>query len=92
MGIHVCVVNVKGKDHPDWDFYRHAGDRDIPSIMAKCGQTRIINFNDDPVYRPLDIEEFRQAMTEAHPENSERWSHLAKLLSESDRWWLYYST
>lgn len=92
MGIHVSIVNQRGEEHPDWDWIRHAGDRDIPGLVTEVQSD--VFFNDeleDEYYRPRDPEQLFQKLVAAHPYNEKRWRHLADLLSSDPDLHLHYS-
>lgn len=92
MGIHVLVVDKDGKDHPDWDWVRHAGDRDIPMAVEESGVERIAGgeYPENEKVRPLDVWGFVSRMCVVAPENTPRWLALGAILADR-KWWLRYS-
>jgi hypothetical protein len=91
MGIHICLRNAAGKDHPDWDWIRHAGDRDFPhwtkDLPRVEGEPK--GWTED-AFRPLDFPRWRAALPEDRI-NPDRFPHLLNLLEADEQWWVYYS-
>lgn len=91
MGIHICVQTVDHKEHPDWDFCRFHGDRQLPDVVEEVGQERRHIEEFDYLYRPSCPQEFYERMVEATDgANEERWRQLRDILKD-EKWWLRYS-
>lgn len=94
MGIHVSLKNAEGEEHPDWDWVRHAGDREIPGILDGM---ETVDLNDSGRYdewcrRPTDVAAFRKRLEEANGEmNADRWDHLCRLLTDNPRFGLSWT-
>ena len=94
MGINVHIQTVDDQDHPDWDWIRHAGDRDVPTIIEENGGT--IAYPEKPewgddwrLFRPKDFAALRAAKW---PDcNEARWVQLVDILEGDGKWWLHYS-
>lgn len=89
MGLNLHIQRDNGKyweDHPDWDSFRYAGDREV---------TRIIDDNGGRLPHP-EAECFRPANLDALAEadwpdyNPDRWKQLVELLRDP-QYWIYLS-
>ena len=93
MGINVSVCTEAGVDHPEWDFSRHSGDRDIPSAIDVAGtliKTIGHTYDGDFLIRPSDVSAFVAEMVSRHPENRGRWEQLGDILRDP-KWWVWCS-
>ena len=93
MGLNVCVYRQSAagrvEEHPEWDWFRHEGDRLLPRLMSV---QKDVGTSMDPELwaRPEDPGSMREALIRAHPENADRWRQLESILADPD-WWLYFS-
>lgn len=93
MGVNVVLYRGDREEHPEWDCYRHVGDRDMITILEKVGfVSKQVGQLCEYVfhYRPKDVVAFRHEMIAAHPENEIRWLLLCDILADPD-WWIYFS-
>lgn len=92
MGIHISLYNAEGKQHPDWDWVRHAGDRDFPSWTADLprqeGDPRNCLLED--TFRPLQIDLWR-AVLPPDRVNPDRFPLMLDLLEADEQWWVSFS-
>lgn len=98
MGLNIIVEQpdapVARADHPDWDWIRYGGDRELFDIMSAVpGETKRANDNpwidDRSWWRPTDFAAFRAA---AVPTTwPERWQKLADILEADPSYWVYMS-
>lgn len=56
MGVHICVQDKDGKDHPAWNFIRHAGDKEFCMLGLPRGAE-----NDEGGFRPDAFEPWYEA-------------------------------
>ena len=93
MGLNLLVVDKDEQDHPDWDWGRFAGDREIPDILQECHHHHIM-FGHPPDeergVRPEDVEGFRKALLSHFDYNVDRWQQLCDILKD-ERWWIRFS-
>lgn len=93
MGVNICVVNDEMEDHPDWDYGRFAGDKEVDSILSSVGRkTKMVGHEIDCMYlsRPEHVIDFRMALSKHFDYNEDRWELMCDLL-EDPEWWLYFS-
>lgn len=94
MGINLSIYRDGWREHPDWDWGRCSGDRDVLRIMKENGgitRKQVGHPMDgDYLERPKDPDKFERAMIEAHPENADRWRELARIMRNPE-WWIYVS-
>lgn len=88
MGIHICVMKGWGKDHPDWDGLRYAGDSDFPNWTD--GLPADFGGLDGEGFRPLEFERWYAALPADRP-NPDRFPHMLRLLEADPGYWVYYS-
>lgn len=100
MGVNISVHDdATGEEVPEavWDWYRHAGDREIASLFGSLPQVRHPSFeeDDDPTYagfRPADFEAWKQADKERVTEwNPTRFGELIALLEANPGYWIQVS-
>jgi hypothetical protein len=93
MGVNISLYRGKSdEEHPTWDCARFTGDRQMVEVLAACGCHRLDIggiLDADQLYRPEDVEKFRDAMIAAYPENECRWRELADILKD-ESWWIYF--
>lgn len=91
MGINVHIQRLDGDtwvDHPDWDSFRYAGDRDLPGIVQDNGGW--LMHENAECQRPVDLDLLDNPVK--WPDfNVPRWAKFIKLLREDDRYWVYLS-
>lgn len=92
MGINIYLEWELGRNHPDWDEARYAGDRDFSGWMSGLPRVRR---NEDPYaedwgYRPLEIERWRAALPADRP-NPERFIKMFDLLEAEPGLWVIES-
>lgn len=94
MGLNVLVTTLDGRQHPQWDDGRYAGDRKLFEIAEAVPR---IDHIDDPgwggandwYWRPTDFAAFRAA--EWPDENRDRWAKLADILERDVDFWIFLS-
>jgi hypothetical protein len=90
MGVNISIQTLDHQDHPDWDYLRHAGDRDVWAILeANGGYITQPGYDPwlhgEPLIRPADMVVARKA---PWPEvNAGRWKQMLDILSD-EKWWL----
>jgi hypothetical protein len=91
MGLNISLYGPGFKEHPDWDWIRHAGDRDFASMIGK--ELPIVQRGDgimtDVEYRPADFAQWRKAIASREWPNPGRFEHLTDLLERNPDHWLY---
>jgi hypothetical protein len=94
MGINVSIYRLADDgsqiEHPDWDWCRHVGDRDLPAAMERLGQIEKDVGDFLTWYRPKDPVALCVEMCSHYPANKSRWFQLSEILSDGD-WWLSFS-
>ncbi|HEV2747219.1 MAG TPA: hypothetical protein VGW34_07970 [Allosphingosinicella sp.] len=93
MGIHICLRKLDGSDHPEWDSLRHAGDREVLTIIDRAAgliNNRPPDYNPwihkELMFRPADPEKLADA---TWPDvNPERWRLLTRILREEPDYWI----
>lgn len=93
MGINLSIVNdaVKPRDHPEWDWYRHSGDREVANYIGSLPDT--IKHPGGFYYRPSDN---RLSDHTFGPElfqvagyrNADRWLILIRILRDNPDYWM----
>lgn len=89
MGINVHIQRLEGnrwEDHPDWDSFRHAGDREISRIVRENGGSTYSE--DSEVFRPNDLDALSKADWPEY--NPDRWKGFIEILRDP-QWWVYLS-
>lgn len=91
LGMNIIVRDDAGKEHPDWDDCRMAGDREWAASTDRLPQVRYLGggWLEDAI-RPADFSAWRDALP-ADRVNPERIPHLLDLLEADARWWVYFS-
>lgn len=94
MGINICVVKAPSfvDEHPEWDWFRYAGDRDIPKLFSVLPTDEKFVGEDSWYYRPSDFEAWRAHIRDNPPTcNEERLPKLLDLLERDADYWIYVS-
>lgn len=88
MGMNICVETLDSKEHPKWDYVRHAGDRDF--IALARGLPAVENCE---YIRPADFTSWRKLalQVEAESENVGRLTGLLDLLESEPAYWIRIS-
>jgi hypothetical protein len=88
MGINLYLQTLDGMNHPQWDYLRCAGDRelvdlvdDLPNIQSR--------FYEEVYTRPTDFAAWRVAVDKLP--NPARHKKLLDLLAADESYWLYVS-
>lgn len=96
MGVHLSVHNADGDRHPNWNWLRCAGDKEVagtltslPHVSGPPGEAWI-----EDAIRPSDFTAWRVALAYTDDEtfpNAGRFSQLIDLLEGDAQWWLTIS-
>lgn len=89
MGIHLCCQTLDYKDHPNWDWIRHAGDRDFVSMLRELPNT--LHGSDNDFMRPTDFKVWREAVAKVQWPNPGRIEHLLDILEADPSYYIYVS-
>lgn len=90
MGIHISLHRLQGNysiEHPDWDWVRHAGDRQFPSVLHANPMVQAPD--DDQLLRPKDVNQLREAINASGIDQPERFHQLADILDREPNTWIY---
>lgn len=96
MGVHIQVQTADGKDHPDWDWVRYAGDREFADWTAGLPTQNLkpppSSWADDIdyAYRPVDFPAWLAALPADRP-NPDRFPALLRLLEANPDLWIRLS-
>jgi len=94
MGIHIHAVHCDGRDlsFEQWDWVRHAGDREFLNWMRDLPRIYPINMEviSNEVFRPVDIPRWRAALPPDR-DNPERFPHMLDLLEANPDLWISIS-
>ena len=93
MGVNITIVDKNFNEHPDWDWMRYAGDREVDSILSSVGREEVMHGHwTDGMFRsrPHDVETLRTALSQHFDYNEERWKQMCDIL-EDPKWWLHFS-
>lgn len=88
MGIHVSVCDRQGRDVPEWDWGRMAGDRDLPSLIYAAETVELEAKGGYHLCRPSSTEHMRLKIG-GWP-NPERLELLCNLLDENPHYWINF--
>lgn len=92
MGINLSIMTRDYKNHPQWGWERHAGDREVAVYLADAEDTVTVGDSDYPLFRPSNIREKLSEMTRlANGYNAERWEQLASIIENEPDYWLHIS-
>jgi hypothetical protein len=94
MGIHICVCRPDHTEHPEWDWIRHAGDRDFAKLAATLPSDTSTMGNDldgELHYRPSNFPAWRAAIAAVEWPNPGRFEHLVDLLEKNPECWIRFS-
>lgn len=99
MGVNICIYDEQtGKEVIDWDWFRHAGDRDIAKLIGELphisrnGLKDNIKFPDfEYHYRPSDFSVWRDVAKAHQWPNMGRFERLIDLLEDNPTYWIYLS-
>jgi hypothetical protein len=90
VGIHICVVDEDGKDVPGWDWLRHAGDREFPSVLCSA-PVETIGGPEFSAIRPVSVDAARDAVRRSSLENKARFYELLDLLDSNITYRVHFS-
>lgn len=100
MGLHLHGVSLSrggacqdGADHPDWNWLRDRGDRDVVDDLCDTDGARVHTTDSQKEYlhRPADCAACRAWMTSQRPWSSPRLLHRMDLLEADPDYWRYCS-
>jgi len=92
MGVNISIMDSRTKrDLPEWDFYRHAGDRKVSGILYAIPNTTLYEDMDFVITRPEIVEYFRAALHANIQYNPERWDQMCDILARDAYLGLYFS-
>ena len=89
MGINLCLQTLSCKDHPDWDWGRHAGDKEFVKLSFDLPTIR--SGHDGEYTRPTDFAVWRAAVEKAELPNPGRHEKFLDLLEADENYWIYVS-
>lgn len=92
MGLNILLTTLDGRDHPEWDWSKMAGDREATALIAQlpCEVVNPLPPPDyEPHYRPTDFAAWRAATWPGV--NPERWPLMIDLLERDAEFHLYFS-
>jgi hypothetical protein len=94
MGVNICVVNRSHKEHPDWDAFRYAGDKEFAAMISEFPSTEE-NWGSQPDFdwhiRPTDFHAWRAKLAEREWPNPGRLEALVDLLEREPDYWIRFS-
>ena len=82
MGIHISVMNEAGKEHPEWNCGRMAGDSDIPFLTGWIPHRLFWLDETSAIWFPLDPNALWAVKWPE--ENPDRWALLRRLLHDGE--------
>jgi hypothetical protein len=96
MGINISLYKVgpqRIKDHPDWDFLRHAGDREFAELAS--GLPHVVHresWDDEGMVRPADFPAWRSAIEEWEKTapNVGRFTKMLAILEAEPDCWIFF--
>jgi len=92
MGVNISIMDSRTKRGlPEWDFCRHAGDREVSGILAANPSTNLYEDMDFVITRPESVEDFRSALHANIQDNPERWDQMCDILARDVHLGLYFS-
>lgn len=84
MGVHICIYDKEGNEHPTWDSYRQGDDRENAEALSQDNVQHHSgkSFYEDPYFllRP----------TETTVLVGDRGKEMTEILSDH-KWWVYLS-
>ncbi len=84
MGLHICIKDQDGNDHPEWDFTRHGDDRENAKRLCQdCTK-----WPAEPRFYGDDF--FLLRPTETTELIGDRGREMMQIL-ENPEWWVYLS-
>lgn len=86
--VNICLRTVEHEEHPNWDWKRYPGDRDIVALMRKLpSNTTVVDH--DLYVRPADFTVWRKALSEAKWPKPDRFGKLLDLLEAGPDYRIY---
>lgn len=95
MGLNISLYDTKGRDHPDWDFTKHSGDREFASMVSELpcetlgDPSDVYNFVGYH-YRPADFAAWRAALATREWPNPGRFEHMLDILEREPDYWIWF--
>jgi len=94
MGVNIYLQSRNLGDHPEWDAFRYAGDKEFSGVISRCPHIEE-NWSSEPdcesYIRPTDFSSLRKAIAEREWPNPGRFEKLADLLERDSEYWVYFS-
>lgn len=94
MGLNILLYDAGGKEVPEWDWIRYAGDRDFAKLAGTLpheSRNRCTPPDIEWEYRPSDFVAWRAAVAAQEWPNPGRYEHLLDLMEQRPDTWLYFS-
>ena len=94
MGLNIYCEGPDGKNHPEWDNAKLAGDKEFAALFSTLPYERGAKGGPpdfEPYYRPTDFAAWRAAIASRQWPNPGRYEKLMDLLEANPEFQIYLS-
>jgi hypothetical protein len=89
VSVSICLL-IQNDDHDEWDYASHEYDSDFADLLVDWQEVEYKD-KDKLIWRPLDIEDFRDRIenTNWDADSKERYHVLLDLIEDEPDCWIY---
>lgn len=93
VGVNICIKKPEThEDHPDWSWFRMAGDRQFAAMVPELPLVAKGEDGDEWLYvRPADFRAWRNAIAKVEWANPGRYDGMLDILERDSDYWIYLS-